>query len=111
MWRGGRDSNAFAENASETGKQGTLGVGAVGRDSRTGAKTSDSKPFAFVSRPFEQRVAELEAAIASVTRALGGVADEAVVMLVIERAAMRAELRAVREADAGNVVVLDPHHR
>jgi hypothetical protein len=67
--------------------------------------------FASRSRSFEQRVSELEAAIASVTRALSGVADEAIELLVAERAAMRAELRALREADAGNVVVLDPHHR
>jgi hypothetical protein len=58
-----------------------------------------------------QRVAELEAAIVSVTRALGRASDEGVELLVSERAAMRAELRALREkSKAGNVVVLD-HRR
>jgi short-subunit dehydrogenase involved in D-alanine esterification of teichoic acids len=52
-------------------------------------------------------VAEFEAAIASVTGALGRVPDEVVPMLVAERAAMRAELRALRETQAGNVVTLD----
>jgi short-subunit dehydrogenase involved in D-alanine esterification of teichoic acids len=52
-------------------------------------------------------VAEIEAAIAGVTRALARVPDEAVPMLVAERAAMRAELRALRETQAGNVVTLD----
>jgi hypothetical protein len=67
--------------------------------------------FASRSWPFEQRVAELEAAIASVTRALGAVPDEAVVLLVGERAALRAELRALREGEAGNILVLEPRHR
>lgn len=52
-------------------------------------------------------MAEIEAAIAGVTRALARVPDEAVPMLVAERAAMRAELRALRETQAGNVVTLD----
>ena len=56
-------------------------------------------------------MAELEAAIASVTRALGMAPDEAVELLVSERAAMRVELRALIEAEAGNVVALGPRHR
>jgi hypothetical protein len=56
-------------------------------------------------------VAEIEAAISSVTRALGSATDEAVPMLVAERGAMRAELRALREAEAGTVVVLDARYR
>jgi hypothetical protein len=56
-------------------------------------------------------VAEIEAAIAGVTRALGRVPDDAVPMLVAERAAMRAELRALTEAKARNVVALDSRHR
>jgi short-subunit dehydrogenase involved in D-alanine esterification of teichoic acids len=56
-------------------------------------------------------VAEIEAAIASVTRVLGRAPDDAVPMLVAERAAMRAELRALRERDAGNIVPLDREHR
>jgi hypothetical protein len=63
------------------------------------------------SRPFAQRVTELEAAIANVTRALGRAADEAVELLVAERAEMRAELSAlIEQSKAGNVVVLD-HRR
>jgi hypothetical protein len=56
-------------------------------------------------------VTELEAAIANVTRALGRAADEAVELLVAERAEMRAELSAlIEQSKAGNVVVLD-HRR
>jgi hypothetical protein len=59
------------------------------------------------SRPFVQRVAELEAAIESVTRALGTTAGDALVVLAGERAAMRAELRQLRQAEQANVVELD----
>lgn len=57
------------------------------------AKTPNSTPFASASRPFEQRMAELEEAIASITRTLGAVPDEAVVLLVGERAEKGSELR------------------
>jgi hypothetical protein len=50
-------------------------------------------PFASGSRPVALRVADLEAAIANVTRALGTASAETVVALVNERAAMREELR------------------
>jgi hypothetical protein len=50
-------------------------------------------PFASSSRPFALRVADLEAAIANVTRALGIASAETVVALVNERTAMREELR------------------
>ena len=56
-------------------------------------------------------MAEIEDAIASVTRALGRVPDEVVEVLVVERAAMRAELRALRETQAGNVVPLERDRR
>jgi hypothetical protein len=56
-------------------------------------------------------VAELEAAIATVTSALGRTADETIELLVTERAAMRAELRALKAAETGNVVVLDVDRR
>jgi hypothetical protein len=109
--RGGRDSNASAETAQSNGNSSTSEVGSSNAPSRTGAKRSDSRHLAPVSRPFEQRVAEIEAAIASVTRVLGRAPDDAVPMLVAERAAMRAELRALRERDAGNIVPLDREHR
>jgi hypothetical protein len=44
-------------------------------------------------------VAELEAAIASVTRALGRASDLAIEMLVRERAVMRAELHALNHGE------------
>jgi hypothetical protein len=55
---------------------------------------------------FAQRVAELEAAIANVTRALGRANDESVPLLVAERAAMREKLRALRVSQTGDVLVL-----
>ncbi len=44
-------------------------------------------------------MAEIEAAIASVTRALGRAPDEVVPMLVAERAAMRAERHALSHGE------------
>jgi hypothetical protein len=59
------------------------------------------------SRPLALRVAELEAAIANVTRVLGTAPAEAVVALVNERAAMREELRALAALKQTNVVALN----
>ena len=50
------------------------------------------------------RVADIERAIERVTRALGAADDAEIPVLVAERAAMRAELRALLETGAGNVV-------
>jgi len=52
-------------------------------------------------------VAALEAAIDRMTRALVTATDEEIAELVAERRAMREELRALREVDAGVVVRLD----
>jgi hypothetical protein len=101
------DSNARAETAQSDGEFNTYEVEVTIASSSTGAKRGDSTPFAPGSRPFEQRVAEFEAAIASVTRALGRLPDEAVPMLVAERAATCA----LRERDAGNVVPLNREHQ
>jgi hypothetical protein len=54
--------------------------------------------------------AALEAAIDSVTRAIGTAPDEAIPALVAERRAMRDELRALQEAAAG-VVTLHSRRR
>jgi hypothetical protein len=56
--------------------------------------------------PEHDRAAMLEAAIDRVTRALATAEDDAIVELVSERRALRAELRELREAGAG-VVRLD----
>src|SRR5580692_6680340 len=92
---GGRDSNASQERAGNTEKPSTS-EGRSERDiSRNGGKSPISRHLATGSRPFAQRVTELGAAIANVTRALGRAADEAVELLVAERAEMRAELSAL----------------
>lgn len=49
----------------------------------------------------------LEAAIDRLTRALASAEDDAIGELVAERRAMREELRALREREAGNVVPFD----
>jgi hypothetical protein len=97
----------MAEGAQSAAESGTSEGESALAPSPSGAKRSESRHFATGSRPFEQRMAEIEAAIASVTRALGRVTDEAVPMLVAERAAMRAELRALAETEAGKVVPLE----
>lgn len=57
------------------------------------------------SRGNQDRLAELEAAIANVTRLLGKTDDpETAGELVAERRAMRAEVEALRCGAAGNVV-------
>jgi hypothetical protein len=96
LQRGGRDSNpSFSAplDASETAPNAGKEAGS-----------------AIVSAPKPERVsvpvgaAELEAAIDKLTRAMAVVADEDVPGLVAERAALRAELRALQHALAGNVV-------
>jgi hypothetical protein len=56
----------------------------------SGANGYDSSPFAPIQNQVTQR--DVEAAIASVTRALATATGDAVVILVSERAALRAEL-------------------
>jgi hypothetical protein len=97
--------------AERDAESGTSEVGSPDGPSQTGAKRSHSRHFAPRSRPFVQRGAEVEAAIAGVTTALGRAPDEVVPMLVAERAAMRAELRALRETQTANVVTLDLDRR
>jgi hypothetical protein len=88
----------------ENGKKSPFRRAARRAPARTGASRCRS-------RPFEQRVAELEAAIASVTRALGSAAGEAVEFMCRERGAMRDELRALKQQATENVVVLESRQR
>jgi hypothetical protein len=96
--QGERDSNASGETAGNTEKPSSSDGGSEGEISRNGGKSRFSRHLATGSRPFALRVAELEAAIATVTRALGAARDDEVVLLVTERTAMRAELRDARTA-------------
>jgi hypothetical protein len=58
------------------------------------------------------RVAELEAAIANVTRLLARTDDaETAGKLVVERRAMRGELETLRRAGASNVIAFDDARR
>jgi hypothetical protein len=54
--------------------------------------------------------AAIEAAIGALTRAIGVASDDAIPSLVSERAALRTELRALRESAAG-VVDLDSRRK
>src|SRR5580658_3892825 len=96
---GGRDSNASGETARNTEKRARSEGAKSAQLCETVEKVQFRDPLATSSRPFAQRVAELEAAIASVTRALGVARDEAVGLLVRECAAMRAELCALALRD------------
>jgi hypothetical protein len=73
---------------------------------RDGANGRESTQLASVSRSLVHTVEELEAALASITRALGSASGDAVVVLAGERAALRAELRGLRECKAKNIVAL-----
>jgi hypothetical protein len=78
------------EEEARTDRKGTKGFEGWCGD-------QESKQFAASSQHFAQRCADLEVAIASVTRALGASSDsELVAVLVTERAAMREELRELR---------------
>jgi len=55
--------------------------------------------------------AALEAGIAAITRAIASASDDEIPALVDERRAMRAELAALREGRAGNVVRLDERRK
>jgi hypothetical protein len=82
---GPRNYPRFSGNAQEEGPNGR-----------------ESSPFAPIRDPLSQR--DLEAAIASVTRALATATGEAVAILVSERAVLRAELASILSSP--NVVAL-----
>jgi hypothetical protein len=67
------------------------------------ARESTSGPTAAATLPLRRALDEatLEAALARLTRALATADDEAIPELVAERRAMREELAAMREGDAG----------
>jgi hypothetical protein len=75
-----------------------------------GTSTPENVPsgpaFGPANAPHE--ATDLERAIARLTRALTVAGDEDIAAIVAERRAMRAELEALRVAEAGNVVVFGP---
>jgi hypothetical protein len=69
-------------------------------------------PEGRISKPVETcRRAILEAAIDRLTRALVNAEDAEIPALVVERAAMRAELCELVVEGTGNVIKLDPFRR
>jgi len=68
-----------------------------------GANRRDSTRFEHGSRPFRHTVEELEAALVSVTRALGSASGDAVVVLAGERAALRAELYEMQQREGAGL--------
>jgi hypothetical protein len=92
-------------HSSNPGKMAGWCAGAELADS----KVSSSRTFTSGSRTFAPRLAELEGAIANVTRALATASDDDVVMLARVRDATCAELRELRTTIVvrNNVVPLD----
>ena len=63
--------------------------------------TGDPPATAFATANAVAKGGAIEAAIGALTRAIGVASDDVIPSLVSERAALRAELRALRETAAG----------
>lgn len=103
---------AAAENAETPGKQADPSFAtAIELPRLDVSENASSEKNATAERESAlYPMAEIEAAIRRLARALSTVGDEQIPAIVAERASLRAELRQLRETGAGNVVRL-PHAR